>query len=204
MNFWDGEGIIASMNKIDDVKEASFLGIENPKIDDFLWDSNIEVGELCFKRVGREENKDFLNICNMYKVDGVELRNELEINALYAIYEKGTFVGAITAEVHPTMDILKKQVSENKLAQSLYSRGKFLELSYAFLEEFRGRGLGSRAVKGFMDHAKNQPFSKHFFAVVKDDNVASIKILEKNGFVFDGTYVHDQTKEVTKIYSYQF
>ncbi|NKX43892.1 GNAT family N-acetyltransferase [Roseicyclus persicicus] len=62
-----------------------------------------------------------------------------------------------------------------------------LDLSFHFLPELAGQGLASEFVQAALDHAVDVLREDHFFALVAADNAASIRILEKAGFVRNGT-----------------
>jgi ribosomal-protein-alanine N-acetyltransferase len=57
------------------------------------------------------------------------------------------------------------------------------ELGYMLLPEFWGRGLGSEIAKYLLEVAKSDPDLKRVCAITDPDNIASRKILFKNGFV---------------------
>jgi RimJ/RimL family protein N-acetyltransferase len=60
-----------------------------------------------------------------------------------------------------------------------------LELSFHFLPEVAGQGLASEFVQAALDHATTVLLEDRFFACVEPDNLASIRVLEKAGFVAD-------------------
>lgn len=60
--------------------------------------------------------------------------------------------------------------------------GEALELRFDFLPEAAGQGLASEFVQAALDHATLVPGQDRFFAIVGDDNPASIRVLEKAGF----------------------
>ena len=57
-----------------------------------------------------------------------------------------------------------------------------LELRFDFLPDTAGQGLASEFVQAALDHATLVPGQDQFFAIVQDDNPASIRVLEKAGF----------------------
>ena len=72
--------------------------------------------------------------------------------------------------------------------------GTGLELSFHFLPEVAGQGLASEFVQAALDHAATVLLEDRFFAFVAPDNLPSIRILEKSGFVRD----HDrETRDET-------
>lgn len=58
-----------------------------------------------------------------------------------------------------------------------------LELSFHFLPDVAGQGLASEFVQGALDSAVSDLREDRFFAFVGTDNAASIRVLEKAGFV---------------------
>ena len=63
--------------------------------------------------------------------------------------------------------------------------GEGLELSFHFLPEVAGQGLASEFVQAALDQAASLYREDQFFAMVSLDNAASIRVLEKVGFVGD-------------------
>jgi RimJ/RimL family protein N-acetyltransferase len=61
-----------------------------------------------------------------------------------------------------------------------------VEIGYSVLPEFQGQGLATEAVAGIVQWAKQQPEVKHIEAETNTDNEASIRVLEKNGFICAG------------------
>lgn len=61
-----------------------------------------------------------------------------------------------------------------------------VEIGYSVLPEFEGQGLATEAVAGLVQWAKQQPQVKHIEAETNTDNEASIRVLEKNGFICAG------------------
>jgi len=59
-----------------------------------------------------------------------------------------------------------------------------LRLGYLLAESAWGKGYGSELIQGFVDRCRNQKVASIVGGVAKD-NVASIRVLEKNGFVKD-------------------
>lgn len=67
-----------------------------------------------------------------------------------------------------------------------------LELRFDFLPDVAGQGLASEFVQAALDHATLVPGQNRFFAIVEADNPASIRVLEKAGFIPDPTAVGAQ------------
>ena len=65
--------------------------------------------------------------------------------------------------------------------------GPELELMYDIHLDYWGRGIAGEAARAVMQHAFPATGAAQLIAVAKPDNVASLRILEKNGFERDGT-----------------
>ncbi len=63
----------------------------------------------------------------------------------------------------------------------LKEKGK-AELGYMFLPEFWGKGLGSEVIRRMLDFSHTVPEIKTVVAVTDPENLASKRILMKNGF----------------------
>ena len=63
---------------------------------------------------------------------------------------------------------------------------KTAELGYYIAEQYWGRGIMTQAVKEACEHVFNNSDIIRIFAEPFADNVASQRVLEKNGFVFEG------------------
>jgi RimJ/RimL family protein N-acetyltransferase len=60
-----------------------------------------------------------------------------------------------------------------------------IHLGYLLAEAAWGFGLGSESVSGFVDWCRAPPGVRSIAGCVAHDNVASIRILERNGFLPD-------------------
>ncbi len=60
-----------------------------------------------------------------------------------------------------------------------------VDLGFAFLPAFRTKGYGLESASAIINHAKDVLQLKRLAAVTDPENVASIKLLEKMGFVFE-------------------
>jgi ribosomal-protein-alanine N-acetyltransferase len=58
-----------------------------------------------------------------------------------------------------------------------------IEIGYGIYDDFQGRGLMSEMVASFIDWAKTNRGIKAIVASTNCDNIASIRVLEKNGFI---------------------
>jgi len=57
-----------------------------------------------------------------------------------------------------------------------------IEIGYGTYEEFQNRGYMSEIVSGIIEWTKKQPIVKSIIASTDKTNVASVRVLEKNGF----------------------
>jgi|GEM_PF-4030300 len=174
---------------------------QETKMPNYNWPQAIHADNMRMEFVTNNSNA-FRAICDMYQLDQAELAQELETMAIWCIYnESNQPIGAIQLDYYHTLENFEKQVSDKPLAKKLFESKKFLEISYALTDENHGKGLGSKAVKTFIDLALTTTWGKHIYAVVDEDNPASIKILEKNGFSYLGNYIHEKTQDNTRVYS---
>lgn len=58
-----------------------------------------------------------------------------------------------------------------------------IEIGYGTYEEFQNRGLMTEIVRGIIEWVKSQPKVNAIIASTDKTNIASFKVLEKNGFV---------------------
>lgn len=139
----------------------------------FDWTPIIYGNQTELHLVTAEKTNHFYAICNMYEIPEEELIEELDNMVLWCIYDTDQNpIGAIQIDRFSSLLELKKQVSDTALADHLFSKGKILELSYALDEKNRGRGLGSKVVKAWVDNARQNQWGQHLFAVVNQNNTA--------------------------------
>jgi RimJ/RimL family protein N-acetyltransferase/ribosomal protein S18 acetylase RimI-like enzyme len=60
-------------------------------------------------------------------------------------------------------------------------------IGYSLLDQFQGKGFATEALRGFLDWAKQDPRLRKVIADTFPHLAASIRVLEKNGFVRRGT-----------------
>ncbi|MEL7431347.1 MAG: GNAT family protein [Chlamydiota bacterium] len=169
---------------------------------DHRWPHHIIHPEYSFELVTSEKNQPFKAVCAMYQIERQDLMSELGNMMIYCIYDQEHEpIGTIQIENYPSSEALKEQISQEEKAESLFNKGQTLELSYALSEEYRGQGFGKAAITGWVRAIKEVEASSQFFAVVDFDNPASIKILEYCGFFRVGSYVHEETKNATYLYT---
>ena len=58
-----------------------------------------------------------------------------------------------------------------------------IEIGYGIYEEFQNRGYMTEIVRGIIEWAKKQPIVKSIIASTDKINIASVRVLEKNGFI---------------------
>lgn len=68
-----------------------------------------------------------------------------------------------------------------------------VEIGYSVLPEFERQGLATEMVGGIVQWARQQPQVKHIEAETSVDNKASIRVLEKNSFVYAGLGLEPNT-----------
>ncbi|MBS0654200.1 MAG: GNAT family N-acetyltransferase [Verrucomicrobia bacterium] len=188
---------------ISDLSRCSFCtNLAEPVLPSYAWAETIYADDITFRLVTSADTHPFVAICDMYQVSKEELAEVLKNMALWCIYNaENQPVGAIQLDLYSTLENLKKQVSDQKLVEYLFSSERCIELSYALTEQNRGKGLGSKVVAAFINHARSCEWGKHLFAVVSEDNQPSIRILEKNNFSYIGNYQHDETNENIRLYA---
>lgn len=98
----------------------------------------------------------------------IELKKDQEKDFVFAIEADGQFSGMIG--LHPQGDIYRRS----------------LELGYWIGEPYWGRGIASAAVRSILEFGFSQPGINRIFAGVLETNAGSKRVLEKNGFVFEG------------------
>ena len=68
-----------------------------------------------------------------------------------------------------------------------------VEVGYSILPEFEGQDLATEMVGGIVQWTKQQPQVKQIEAETDIDNEASIRVLEKNSFIFAGAGLEPNT-----------
>ncbi|MGD8840071.1 MAG: GNAT family N-acetyltransferase [Gammaproteobacteria bacterium] len=66
-----------------------------------------------------------------------------------------------------------------------------VDLGFAFLPEFRGRGYALEAASAVLDHARETLGIERVVAIVAAQNAASIGLLEKLGFAYENEFSRD-------------
>ena len=79
-----------------------------------------------------------------------------------------------------------------------------IDVGYAFLAEFRGKGYATEAGQAIVEYAKTVVGLNRVVAVALPDNYASIKVLEKLGLRFEKTIVWPDDNEECKLFSLDF
>lgn len=75
-----------------------------------------------------------------------------------------------------------------------------VDLGFAFLPEYWGKGYAQEASQGVIQHAKNAWGLQQLWAICTADNERSIRLLEKLGFTFEKTTVLPGDDEVLQVY----
>lgn len=68
-----------------------------------------------------------------------------------------------------------------------------VEIGYSVLQEFQGQGLATEMVAAIVKWAEHQPQVKRIEAETNIDNKASIRVLEKNNFIYVGVGIEPGT-----------
>lgn len=63
---------------------------------------------------------------------------------------------------------------------------QYAEIGYGITEKLQGKGIGSRALRMFVDKVFAETSLRRLYANVAEDNLASRRVLEKNGFQQEG------------------
>lgn len=70
-----------------------------------------------------------------------------------------------------------------------------MEIGYAVLPEFSGKGYASEMTKAMLSHVKKRfPLLEKCLGLVNPENTASIHILEKHGFQFEKEKISEKGK----------
>jgi RimJ/RimL family protein N-acetyltransferase len=59
------------------------------------------------------------------------------------------------------------------------------EIGYRLLDSYWGKGYGTEAVKGCAKYAKEKLKKESIISLIRSENLASIRVAEKNGFKFE-------------------
>lgn len=79
-----------------------------------------------------------------------------------------------------------------------------IDIGFAFLPEYEGKGYGYESTSSIMDYAKNQLKLKRVLAITMEINDHSIKLLEKLGLSFDKKIRLSEDAEELMLYSSNF
>ena len=69
-----------------------------------------------------------------------------------------------------------------------------LEVGYGIVEDFRNRGFATEALKALSEWLLQQPEVEKLTAECLEENVASMRVLSKSGYVITGTRESDEGK----------
>jgi len=138
----------------------------------FLLNSDEEVMRYIRATKSKEECDAFLKqIIESYKINPLIGR--------WAAYEKASskFVGSFA--------IIPIEGTDN------------IQLGYAFLKENWGKGFASELTRAGLNYYFSNTKADHIYAIAEQANIASHKVLFKNGFVADGIKKEEE-KELLK------
>lgn len=77
---------------------------------------------------------------------------------------------------------------------------ELIQLGYALLKKHWGKGYATELTKGGLNYYFRTTDASHIYAITETPNLASQKVLMKNGFVFESRYV-EGTREVMRFQS---
>ncbi len=77
------------------------------------------------------------------------------------------------------------------IRETINGHTNYHDLGYRFRQEFWSQGYGFEAAKACRDYAFDTMQLPVIYAIAKKGNVASCRILEKTGFLFQEMYVDD-------------
>jgi len=75
-----------------------------------------------------------------------------------------------------------------------------VDLGYAYLPEYWGRGFAFEAASATLDHAARKFGLRRVIAVVSPENTASIRLLEKLGMRFERLHLMDSGTDEVRLY----
>ena len=75
-----------------------------------------------------------------------------------------------------------------------------IQLGYALLKEYWGKGFASELTKSGLDYYFKKTSADHIYAIAEKANIASHKVLLKNSFLPDGTKIEDGKELLKFIY----
>lgn len=76
-----------------------------------------------------------------------------------------------------------------------------VDLGFALLPEFRGRGYAREAAAAALEHGRSRLGLRRIVAIVTPDNHASIRLLEELGFRFERTFESPDNSERLQLYA---
>lgn len=100
----------------------------------------------------------------------IEFAQSMKPPVVFAIDVDGTAIGGIG--VHPQTDISRKNA----------------ELGYWLAEPYWGKGITTEAVKQIIDYGFKEFDITRIYARPFDNNIASKRVLEKVGFIFEARF----------------
>jgi len=100
--------------------------------------------------------------------DFIQICMDKEIQSIFAIFYHGEFAGSVG--LHPQKDVYRKSA----------------ELGYYVAEKYWNKGIASKSVGLIVKFGFESLHLTRIYAGVFQNNIASMRILEKNGFVLEG------------------
>ncbi len=119
---------------------------------------------------------------------GIDLAsNRVPSTMLYGFYE-GEIIGRVSIR--------------HELNEYLSTIGG--HIGYSVAPKFRRKGLATKMLSEGLEYCKSHLKLKEVLVTCDDDNVASIKTIEKNGGIFENRYVSNDGKEIKRRYWFKF
>ena len=143
-------------------------------------------------------------ICILYEASYDEVCKDVldGESTFYAICQNDRLIGSMQLDYYSSFEGLTKQVSDEALARYLDDRKIHYEISYALIDEAKGKGIGKAMVQAWSEKAFKSGLITQVFAVVANDNIASQKVLTNAGFIPLGEYDHPKTEETCILYTW--
>jgi [ribosomal protein S5]-alanine N-acetyltransferase len=141
-------------------------------------------------------DSDFLQFIGDKGVRNLEDARNYLINGPIASYQRNGF-GLYLVELKQTKTpigmcgILKRDALEH------------VDLGFAFMPDFRRQGYGFEAANAVLSYARNDLKLRDILAITNPDNVGSIKLLERLGFIFEQTMTLSEDASEVKLFRHE-
>jgi len=117
----------------------------------------------------------------------IQSQNIPELKAAYREMYEGSIRHLAEREWYAIWMIERKDgIQVGELCFKGIQEGGIVEIGYGIREEFQNRGYATEAIKAAVSWALKQPRISSVEAETTEENAASLRVLEKCGFVFNG------------------